>query len=49
MNVIQKSDYSVLLPYYKKRMSLLKALKSVLEQTVLPTEIILIEEIFPKV
>lgn len=49
MNVIQKSDYSVLLPYYKKRMSLLKALKSVLEQTVLPTEIILIEDSYEKI
>lgn len=39
-----KHNYSVLLPYYKKRLSIIDAIKSVLEQTVLPFEIILIED-----
>ena len=53
MSLIQEHNYSVLLPYYKKRLSIIDALKSVMEQTVLPHEIILIEDskekIFDKV
>ncbi len=44
MSLFLKHNYSVLLPYYKKRVSIIDALKSVLEQTILPFEIILIED-----
>ena len=49
MSLIQEHNYSVLLPYYKKRLSIIDALKSVMEQTVLPHEIILIEDSYEKI
>ena len=49
MSLNLNNNYSVLLPYYKKRISLINALKSVMEQTILPYEIVLIEDSYEKI